>query len=257
MKFRVGIITVAIMATSPVSAQVDQDVFNSLVSESQSQTGEEESSKEVEVESIEIPRVFKDMDNQQARINQLQKMITIAELESKYSDLTGLSADDSQSPVNGADDDQVKELHREINGLKQKFAAIAAQEQDVRGSNLGGNAERKNNLFRESETWRVKGISIYGDEKTAVIDNIMGADFVIRQGDKVGDVRILSIGPGAVKAKEAGKVIELPLAGSGYTEQNSLREPVSYPSERMSGGAYSDEHRTTVSYPGVADSTSR
>lgn len=257
MKSRVGIMTVALMATSSVSAQVDEDAFQALVSESSTQTAEEKSSKGVEVESIEIPRVFRDMDNQQARINQLQKLITIAELENKYSELTGMAPDGSQSPANGVDDDQAKDLHREINRLKQKFAVIDAQKKGVSGSNAGGKAERKKNIFRESETWRVKGISIYGDEKTAVIANVTGSDFVIRQGENVGDVRILSINPGAVRAKEAGKVIEIPLAGSGYTEQNSMSASVSYPSEPMSGGAYPEENSPAPTYSGVADSTSR
>lgn len=227
MKLKMAILAASIMTTSVAFAQVDQEAFNALVG-NQGETGSADVKDDsVTVEDIDIPNVFKDIDSQQVRIKELEKMITIATLEKQYAELTGQAPDGSSASFGNEQSDSEGEaagLRKEIMQLRKQVSFIRNRMENDSDNPAQENTEA--HIFREADSWKVKGISIYGDDRAAVVTTVMGEHFVVHPGEKVGDAQIISITPDAVKAKEAGKVVEIPLASSGYSNSG----------ERLRGG---------------------
>lgn len=254
-KLKLGVLLSVLMTSSGVFAEMSDDEFQSLINDRGGKGSEVGSSQEVQVESIEVPEIFREIDNHQLRVNRLEKMIAIAKLEKEYAEMTGSAPSGAVTPVGSsgtahADMDSMI-MRDEIESLKQQIAGMSEE----KGNDSGNEALP---VLRKSEAWSVKGISIYGDKHSAVISRMLGSDFVIRQGDVVDGVTIVSINPDEVRVKEAGKVMEIPLSGTSYSSTRG--EGMAMERLEDNVGVGPNNSRATnksASYPEVLDSTSR
>lgn len=276
VQVKIGVLAAAIMLSSSVKAEPSPEEFQAMLDAQKSQGASEqvekgENKKEVSVDDIDVPALFEEIDNHQARILRLNQMVEIAELEQEYLDMTGHAPPDAVTLRSGGDsadasDELVSVLRGEINNLKQKIdGMVIRMNEEPSLSPRMKQLDRIRNMqeeFSRADTWEVKGISVYGDKRSAVISSASSNDFMVHQGQEVGGVKVVSINSGMVKVREDGETTEIPLAGTGYKEQDV---DMMLPPEELMGGwdeGASDssmlpQRNGTIDHSPVPDSTSR
>lgn len=278
LRMGMSVFAAALMASSLAHSQMTEEEFQALLesqgssASSQEESGQNGAQEELVIESLAIPDLYLDIDNHQARIRRLEQMLAIAELEQQYLSLTG-TVPDGAVTLNGAGGgaasvpaSQATEIESafrdEIANLKRQIDALAnamSNQETASREMLRAEMETRPKPMM-SDFWKVNGISIFGDTKTAVITARQGNSFSVRQGDTVGDVRVISIDPSAVRIRERGETVDLPLAGeSYYTDEGVVHFDGFNPYEHdLDRGAMDfTDSREFISYETVPDSTSR
>jgi len=251
--FKIGVLLSAVMLSSGTYAQVDNDEFAAMLEERKAQSSgsqEDNDSKddeEIKVEALDSSLLFKEIDNQQAKIHRLEQMIAIAELEQQYMELTGSAPEDAVTLNNTRESSEESESKEEkllqrIEGLERKISSLASESQSA-APGPGTNYQQRKlepmpSMEDEVKTlvssfWRVRGISIYDGERQAVIEGMSGNSFPVSPGDEVAGVKIVSIQPDSVSVKEDGETNELTLAGSGVADEADYASTSSQQSQMM------------------------
>jgi hypothetical protein len=201
-------------ATSQLYAQVSDEEFDKIINDNNANNineGEIGVSNTNEgngynIQQIDSNDLFREIDEQQIIIRNLNQQIEIEKAKKQLRDLTSdVSSQSFDSTV-------------DVSQLRQEILFLRSALEELRSENEVNMQEQQLQTMSKPQSidWVAESISIAGDRRSAVIRTGRNQVFRVNESDKVGNVRIVKVEHDQIKVHRDGMFYIVPRQSIDY-----------------------------------------